>query len=295
MEKIWHHTFYNELRVAPEDHPVLLTEARMGCPKINRERMAQIMFEKFNTPAMYVGIQAVLSLYTTGDTTGLVLDSGDGVTQTVPIYEGEPLHHAVLCIDMAGREMTDWMGKLLEERGYSFATSAERKILREIKEKKCDVALCFDKALRNWESSGQETEIELPDGQVMSLGSEIFRCPEALFQPQFIGLSSGAGIHQMTFDSIMKCDIGVRSHLYGNIVLSGGTTMFSSIEERVKKEVWCMAPVPMHVNVRTPPERKYPAWVGGSILSSLSTFQSMWLKKEEYDESGPAVAHRKFQ
>eukprot|EP00931_Biecheleriopsis_adriatica_P072912 TRINITY_DN47294_c0_g1_i1.p1 TRINITY_DN47294_c0_g1~~TRINITY_DN47294_c0_g1_i1.p1 ORF type:complete len:1282 (-),score=241.75 TRINITY_DN47294_c0_g1_i1:79-3633(-) len=291
METLWHHTFYNELRVAPEEHPVMLGVPANN-PKANAERMVQIMFEVFSVPAVYLEMTPVLSLYASGRTTGVALVIGDGSVHAVAVYEGYALPHATRSSNFGGRDLTEFAKKILTERGYSFTTTAERDIVMDVKEKLCYVALDFEEEMKSFESSNREKNYELPDGQTITVGNERFRVPEALFAPSMAGFDE-LSIQDLVFQAIMACDVDIRKDLFSNVVVSGGSSCFSGIGERLHKELQCRGPSTMHVKVVSPPERKYSAWIGGSILSSLSTFQQMWITKEEYDESGPSIVHRK--
>eukprot|EP00619_Florenciella_sp_RCC1007_P017580 CAMPEP_0205946640 /NCGR_PEP_ID=MMETSP1325-20131115/69154_1 /ASSEMBLY_ACC=CAM_ASM_000708 /TAXON_ID=236786 /ORGANISM="Florenciella sp., Strain RCC1007" /LENGTH=637 /DNA_ID=CAMNT_0053317727 /DNA_START=121 /DNA_END=2036 /DNA_ORIENTATION=+ len=304
MEKIWHHTFYNELRVPPEEHPVLLTEPPLN-PKAHRERMVLIMFETFNVPAMYVTTQAVLALYASGRLTGCVLDSGATVTQAVPICEGHAITHAIgRPLDLAGNDLTEYMLKMIEERGHSMIDDASaaadgREIMRDLKEKFAYVALDFDEEMEMAaESTTLQRTIEWPNGNPMvELRDERFRCPEVLFQPSLLGKVDLPGFHEYVHQTIAKCDTGANNQeLYSNLVLAGGNTCFPGIAERLTRELKCLVPSStMDVTVIAPPvmERKYSAWIGGSILASLESSYSNWIAVSEYNEEGPAIVHSK--
>lgn len=285
MEKIWDYTFDTKMKINTKESNILLTEAPHN-PKKNREKIIEVMFEKYSFPASYIAIQGVLSLYSSGRTSGIVVDIGDGVSHTVPIYEGYHVSHAVNRYDIAGRDITNYLQRLLIENGVSLNTSSEKEIVRDIKEKLSYYADDVQKEEKLYQTKNMSRKYTLPDGGVISLGTEMFKCCEILFDPSLIG-KEHHGIDHVICDSIKKCDINIRREMYSNIVLSGGTTMTKNFSNRLTKNV-------LHNGkVVASPDRKYSVWTGGSILGSFSAFNDMLITKKEYDEFGDSIVHKK--
>jgi len=292
MEKIWNYTLYDKLRVTPNEHCMYITEVPLNHSD-NRKKMAHIMFETFDIPAIYISSSGTLPLHVSDHTSGIVLDVGDGVLSIVPVHDGYPLLHAMFRLDFAGGDLTDYLIKMLYGKGYLFNGSAQREIVRDIKEKLGYVAEDYGSELKKLQTSSDlEKDYELPDGQVITIGAERFECSEVLFKPNLIGYNS-QGIHKLINESIMKCDVNIRRDLYSNCVLTGGTTMFPGINVRLTNEMNALAPASIKVKIIAPPERKYSVWIGGSMVASLSSFQDMFVTKAEYDESGPDIVCRK--
>ena len=273
--------------------PLILTESSLN-PKMNREKLVQLAFERYLFPSVYIGNQAVLSLYAAGLTTGLALCSGDGVTETVPVFEGCTMPQAIIRHDVGGRDLTYHLMRLATERGYSFTSPSEHEMVKEMKEKLCYVALDYKQELdlASRQRLHYERTYRLPDGQVVAIDSQRFKCPEALFQPSMLEVDL-PGIHEQTVQTISACDVDVRKQLYANIVVAGGNTLFKGVEERLKQEIVKLAPTSSNVHLTVPRERLFTSWIGGSILGSFSTFRKVLVRLEEYDEHGPSIIHRK--
>jgi len=276
------------LNAKVDEHPVLMTEAPLN-PRHNREKAAEIFFETFRAPAMFFSPQAVLSLYSSGRTTGVVIDVGEGLTHVIPVYEGFALPHSVMRSDVAGRDVTKHLQLLLRRSGLSFTTTSELDLIKTMKEESCYVALNPTKEEENKAAAAQ---YQLPDGRAVELGSERFRAPEVLFRPDLIG-SEEMSVSDALVNSVMKSDIDLRPTLFEHVVLAGGSTLFPGFGDRFLHEVRQRAPEHTRLRISAPPNRISSAWSGGSILASLSTFKNMWVSKEDYDEHGSNILHRR--
>ncbi len=269
---------FKALDVDPAGRAVILSEPPLN-PKANREAMVRIMFEEFGIGSMYIAIDTVLAIFQSGRTTGIVLNIGDGVSHTVPIYEGYALPHAIIRLDLAGRDLDDLMVAELAKAGQQ----VDLPTARAIKEKLGYIALDFEQAMQ---SGGQGSASHAGH----TVGQPRFRVPETLFQPSFIGMES-AGIHETTYNSIMKCDVDIRKDLYANIVVTGGGAHFPGLVDRLQKEIAALAPPTMRIRIEAPQTER--TWKGADILASMESFQQMWITRSEFEESGTSIVHRK--
>jgi len=297
---------FKAVNADPGAQPVLLTVAPLH-PLANRCLLLQSLFEEFEVPGVYAQLPAALSLTSQGSHTGLVVDSGHGISYALPLIEGFVPPHAVQRLDFGGADVTAYLGRLLsEERGFSplsgsgggscSSSSGSRRrfaALRQFKEEHSYVALDFKEELNRARSDslGFERSMELPDGTLLAAGSERFRCAEALFQPLLAGIEA-QGLHQMTHGAFKKCEVDLQRGLARNVVLTGGTMQLPGMEERMRQELQTVLPLSLQVKVSRHPLPLYSAFAGGSITASMSDMVEKWTTREDYLECGLAALER---
>jgi actin-related protein 2 len=302
---VWNYAFFEKMKINPKNSKVLLTEPPMN-PKENREKMVQVMFETYGFQGVYIAIQAVLTLYAQGLLTGVVVDSGDGVTHIVPVYEGFSLPHLTRRLNVAGRNITRYLIKLLLLRGYAFNRTADFETVRQIKEQFCYVGydLELEKRLA-LETTVLIEKYTLPDGRIIKIGAERFEAPEALFNPNLVDIET-PGMGELVFDCINKADIDTRAEFYNHVVLSGGSTMYPGLPSRLEKEIRRLylervlkgnlqQMQKFKCRIEDPPRRKHMVFLGGAVLAEIMKDKTaFWMNKSEYEEQGPNVLRKCF-
>ncbi len=290
IESLWTHTFFDVLKVCPDEVYAVVTESPMN-PEKYREKSIEILFELFNLEGTYLASKSLLSLYSTGRTTGCVVDSGYGVSFAVPIYEGYASPHTIQKLDLGGRHLDDYLNRILFEKGYEFTTPMELELLSIIKQKLCHLQLDNKSKVRDM-TDHSETYL-LPDESVVRLTSERFAIPEAIFNPKDkVGLDQ-PGLQQCCFKSIMKTNTEIRPEMFKNIVLAGGNTLFKNFKERLHNEIYDLSPTKTDIDVVAHGERMYSSWIGGSIIGNMDTFQYLCITKKDYEEHGSKIVHDK--
>lgn len=301
MMHLWNYTFYDKLGIQPQEHKILLTEPPMN-PENERQRLVSTMFETFEFSHVNISIQAMLTLYAQGLFTGVVVDTGDGVTHTVPVFDGYVPQNLIKRLNIAGRHLTDYLIKLLLLRGYAFNRTADFETIRQIKEKFCYVAhdISIERRLA-LETTVLEESYTLPDGRVIKIGRERFEAPEALFNPDLLDVETkDGGMASMVFRMIQEADMDTRRAYYKHIVLSGGSSMYPGLPSRLEKDITDLYLQQVlngdesrlkkfKLRIEDPPRRKHMVFLGGSVLADLMRErEEFWMNKNDYDELGVA-------
>lgn len=328
FEKVLDYVYSKHIKSEPHLHPVLMSEASWNA-RAKREKLTELMFEKYNIPAFFLAKNAVLAAFANGRSTGIIVDSGASQTSAVPVHDGYVLTQAIVKSPLAGDFITLQCKNYMEENNIEVAPPymiASKEAVNEGEAPKWvkksnlpDVTKSWNnymvkEVLQDFQSSVLQVcdtqyekdavdtmptiHYEFPNGYNQDFGSERFQIPEALFDPSNIkGIPGGTmGVAQVVTTSVGMCDIDVRPSLYGSVIVTGGNTLIQGFTDRLNRDLSAKTPPSMRLKVISSngtAERRFGSWIGGSILASLGTFQQMWISKQEYDEGGKTQVERK--
>ncbi|GAB5356754.1 hypothetical protein AAMO2058_000316100 [Amorphochlora amoebiformis] len=323
MEKYWQRCIFQYMRFDPEEHYVMLTEPPLNSPE-NREYTAEVMFETFNVPGLYIAVQAVLALCAAklsskGDddqaVTGTVIDSGDGVTHIIPVVDGYVIGSCIKHIPLAGRDVTNFILQFLRDRGENIPPEDQLGVARIIKEKYCYV--CKDLVgeyaaydadnLKDQKKFRQYKHLHKKTGKTytVDVGYERFLGPEIFFTPEMFSEQFSTPLAEVVDSTILNCPIDTIRSLYKYITLSGGSTMFKNFAPRLQRDIRAKTKArdekreklakgaklkKMEVKVIKHKWQRFAVWFGGSMLSSQPAFLGKFHTKAQYDEEGPRIA-----
>lgn len=291
LEALWDHAFKNGLKTSPKNMKFIVTEL-VNPDKKEREKTAELLFEKFGASAIYTARSLVLSTYACGQLNGLVVQSGAGVTQVAPVLDGFAVEKASVCLEWGGNDLDAYLQKLLQARKIDLPKENAAAIACSIKEKLCYAALDFDAEAKK-ELNKKAPTFELPDGSKISIDHDCIQVPEAMFNPKLLGVDS-PGLGKLLADSVSKCDAKRANELFSRVLAAGGNTSFKNFDERLLKEVAAFAPKNTSVKLMPCYSSKIDlSWIGGSILSMNDNFQAMWFGKKEYNEKGASAVNAK--
>ena len=282
FENLMHYLLYSEMKVVPEEVSILITESPRTSRE-NREKLTEILFETFNVKRLHIANSSMLGLFSYGKTSGLIVDSGFNITSTVPVYEGYPLSHASIRINIGGEDLSKNLLSMIQNNlDENYIDIKGRILADDIKEKLGYLLLNKDD-----DDDVKDVTYELPDGKKIELSKELYKANEILFSPneeneKEKGLLS---IKNMVIDSINKCDNEIKNDIKENICLTGGTTLLKNFPEKLKNEL-SESSEGTNFNLSAEQERLFSTWIGGSIVSSLDNFQFMWVNKKEYTDNG---------
>jgi len=288
LESLWEHTFRNVLGVEQEELPVLLADTMpLGQSSYaSRQWVAEVMFEKMKVKSLAIFNTAALSLFSTGRTRGLVVESGEGLTQAVPVFEGYAIPHAIFKMKVAGHDITTRVQAMMaDELGETSHTSY--RVMQALKEKVCAAAASSPIPTGPDNSDEEARSFELPDGKIIQVSQKVrLGAPEVLFGGGLFGPTGEISMQKICMDAINTCDLDFRQDLVKSVVVAGGTSMLPNLSHRLRSELTSLLPAELArtVDVVSDSQRRYAAWIGGSMFASLSTFDQVAITKQEYEE-----------